>query len=165
MEYIPIAVIVNTHGLRGTVKVKSFTDFKELRYQKGQTLYIAYRDQKIPVTVQAFRSVKTVDYLDFEEYSDINLVEKFKGSELLLNRSDMHELEEDEFYYEELIGMIVYTDQLIGVVSEVRDLPQGQLLVIKKEKGQALVPFRKEFVKEVNKQDQTITLIEWEGLL
>ena len=35
MEYISIGKITNTHGLKGTLKVKSFTDFKEDRYKKG----------------------------------------------------------------------------------------------------------------------------------
>ena len=40
MELMTIGVVVNTHGLKGTVKVKSFTDFKEERYKKGTILYM-----------------------------------------------------------------------------------------------------------------------------
>jgi 16S rRNA processing protein RimM len=166
MEYITIGVIVNTHGLKGTLKVKSFTDFKEQRYQKGNTLYIAFQREYIPVTVDQYRTVKSLDYIDLKEFHNINEVEKYKGSELVMKADQKHELQEDEFYFDELVGMEVYTDQLIGTVTAVREVPQGELLVLKRPNNKdVLIPFRKEFVKEVNKQEAKITLLFWEGLL
>ncbi len=166
MELVTLGVIVNTHGLKGTVKVKSFTDFKNERYKKGNLLYIAFKNELIPVTVQSFKSVKTLEYIDFNEFMNINDVEKYKGSELKISSEKIHELDEDEFYYEELIGMDVYTTELIGECIDVREVPQGELLVVKREgKKDALIPFNKEFVKRVNKTDKQIILNEWEGLL
>lgn len=165
MSYVPIGVIVNTHGLNGTLKVKSFTDFKELRYQKGQTLYIAFRSEQIPVTVVSYRTHKGLDYLTFEEFTNINQCEQYKGSDLLMDKSQMQPLEEGEYYYEELIGMTVVGDQLHGVVVDVRELPRGELLVVDVDGTQVLIPFHKEFVKDVDQTTNTITIIEWEGLL
>ncbi len=166
MELITIGVIANTHGLRGTLKVKSFTDFKDERYKKGNTLYIAFKNELIPVTVQSFKSVKTVEHIDFVEFTNINQVEKFKGSELLISKDYVHELEEDEFYFDELVGMEVYTDTLIGTVKGVREVPQGELLEIDTgSKKITLIPFTKHFVKSVDKKANKIVLLEWEGLL
>ena len=167
MEYISIGKITNTHGLKGTLKVKSFTDFKEDRYKKGSLLYIAFKDEYIPVTVSQHRFVKTLDYLTFREYDDINMVEKYKGSFLMFNKEQARDLDNDEFYFEELIGLDVYTDDLlIGNCVDVREYPQGEILVVKRDnKKDALIPFRKEFVKEVNKELKRIYLINWEGLL
>ena len=167
MEYISIGKITNTHGLKGTLKVKSFTDFKEDRYKKGSLLYIAFKDEYIPVTVSLHRFVKTLDYLTFREYDDINMVEKYKGSFLTFNKEEAKTLDNDEFYFDELIGLDVYTDNLlVGKCEDVRDYPQGEILVVKREnKKNALIPFRKEFVKEVNKELKRIYLINWEGLL
>ena len=167
MEYVSIGKIVNTHGLKGTLKVKSFTDFKEDRYKKGNLLYISFKDEYIPVTVSSFRTVKTLDYLTFKEYDDINMIEKYKGSFLMFNKEEAKELEEDEFYFDELIGLDVYTDTLlVGKCIDIREYPQGEIIVVKRDdKKDALVPFRKEFVKEVNKKLKRIYLINWEGLL
>ncbi len=166
MELITIGVIVNTHGLKGTLKVKSFTDFKNERYKKGTLLYIAFRQELIPVTVKSFRTNKNLDLLDFDEFNDINECEKYKGSELRINAESKISLQEDEFLFNELIGLDVYTTQLVGSCIDVYEVPQGELLVVKRE-GQkdALIPFNKQFVKEVNKDENKITLIEWEGLL
>lgn len=166
MELTKVGIIVNTHGLGGTLKVKSFTDFKDERYKKNTTLYIAFKDELLPVTVDNFRTVKGIECINFKEFTNINECEKYKGSELFISQELIHELDEDEFYFEELIGMDVYTDELIGQVADVRELPQGELLEVKRAgKKDALIPFSKIFVKEVNKKERTITLLVWEGLL
>lgn len=166
MELMTIGVIVNTHGLKGTVKVKSFTDFKEERYKKGTTLYIAFKEELIPVTVDTFRTHKNLEYVDFKEFNNINEIEKFKGSDLKINSDAKHDLETDEFYYNELIGMDVFTDKLIGTCLDVREVPQGEILVVNTgSKKNALIPFNKHFVKEVNKKENKITLLQWEGLV
>lgn len=167
MEYISIGKIVNTHGLKGTLKVKSFTDFKKDRYKLGNLLYIAFKDEYIPVTISMFKTVKNLDHLAFKEFDDINMVEKYKGSFITFNKEEAQDLEIDEFYFEELIGLDVYTGiELVGTCSDIRDYPQGEILVVKRDnKKDALIPFRKEFVKEVDKDLKRIYLINWEGLL
>lgn len=166
MEMIKIGVITNTHGLKGTVKVKSFTDFKEERYKKGSPLYIFFKNEYIKVTVSKYKTVKTVEHIDFNEFTHINQVEGFKGCDLFMTADQKHDLEDDEFYFDELIGMEVMTDKVEGKVVEVRSLPQGEMLVIQREhKKNALIPFLKHFIKEVDKEKRIIYINEMEGLL
>ena len=147
MEYIKIGAIANTHGLKGTLKIKSFTDFKEERYKKGHTLYIFFKGEYIPVTIA---NVKTV-----------------KGLELFFSIDDIHEIkEEDTFYYTDLIGCEVITDTTIGIVIDIREYPQGEYLVIDTDqKKNVLVPFLKQFVNKVDTKNHKIYITEWEGLL
>lgn len=166
MEMIKIGVITNTHGLKGTVKVKSFTDFKEERYKKGSTLYIFFKNEYLPVTVTDYKTVKTVEHIDFKEFTHINQVEPLKGCDLFMTSDQKHSLKEDEFYFDELIGMEVYTNQSEGKVIEVRSLPQGEMLVVQRgHKKNALIPFLKHFIKHVDKQNKIIYIHEMEGLL
>lgn len=165
MSDVIIGTIVNTHGLKGTLKVKSFTDFKEIRYQQGTTLYIVFREQRIPVTVHQYRTVKGLDYIDFVEFTDINQCERYKGSNLVIDEDQQHELDTDEFYFDELIGMTVTAKNFTGTVTEVREVPRGEMLVVSSQNKSYLIPFLKEFVADVNKDTGVITLIEWEGLL
>ena len=164
MDYVTVGVIVNTHGLKGTLKVKSYTDFKDIRYQQGATLYIAFRGTLVPVTVSEHREVKGLDYLDFKEFTDINQCEIYKGFDLVIPKSAMHELQDDEFYFDELIGMNVKGTTMKGIVTDVREVPQGQLLVVDVDGKDVLIPFRKEFIESVDKQKGEITIIQWEGL-
>ncbi len=166
MELIIIGKIVNTHGLNGTVKVKSFTDFKDQRYHKGTPLYIAFERDYIQVTVSSYQEVNKVDLISFNEFNDISQVEKFKGCDLVIDKELIHKLEEDEFYFNQIIGMEVYNeDKMIGICIDIRDYPQGEVLVVKTNSKNTLIPFRKEFIKEINPKENKIYLIMWEGLL
>jgi ribosomal 30S subunit maturation factor RimM len=62
--------------------------------------------------------------------------------------------------------MEVYTDSLIGKVKGVREVPQGEILEVDtNSKKVTLIPFNKHFIKSVNKIENKIELLEWEGLV
>jgi len=164
MEFLTVGVIVNTHGLKGLLKVKSYTEFFEERYKKGITLYIDFKHEKIPVTVESYKSVKGLEHIQFVEFDDINQCEKYKGCELSIDRKHIHELPEDEYYFSELIGMDVYSDTRIGTCIDVREMPRSELLVVQTEDKEVLIPFNKEFIKSVDKKQRKIEIIMWEGL-
>lgn len=167
MEYIKIGAIANTHGLKGTLKIKSFTDFKDERYKKGNTLYIFFKNEYIPVTISSAKTVKGLEYIDFKELNHINETEKYKGSELFISADDVHDIvEKDAFYYTDLIGCEVVTDKPVGIVKDIREYPQGEYLVIDTEsKKKVLIPFLKQFVLKVDLDNKVIFIKEWEGLL
>ena len=79
MNQVIVGKIVNTHGIKGELKVKASTDFIEERFQKGATLYLEYQGQTIEMTVASHRFHKGHVLVTFENHRDINLVEKYKG--------------------------------------------------------------------------------------
>lgn len=165
MDTITVGRIIGTHGLKGTLKIKSFTDFADERYKKGNTLFIEHEDKLIPITIEGFRTHKGIDLVDVEEYRDINQVEKFKGSHVLIKESDRNTLEKDAFYFNELIGLEVYQEDYIGVVIDVRELPQGELLVVETSDKTVLIPFQKEFVVNVDIKEKRIDVDLLDGFL
>jgi len=167
MELVKIGVIVNTQGLKGTLKVKSFTDFKDERYRKGAQLFFLVKGEYLPVTVSSYREQKGLDYITFVEYNDINQVEKYRGCEIYFDKKLASDLEEDEFYFTELIGLDVFVgDMFIGVCEDVREYPQSEIIVVsRKDQSPVLIPFIKEFIAEVDKENKKIVVIEWDGLL
>ena len=78
MNQVIVGKIVNTHGIKGELKVKASTDFIEERFQKGATLYLEYQGQTIEMTVASHRFHKGHVLVTFENHRDINLVEKYK---------------------------------------------------------------------------------------
>ena len=165
METIEVGRIIGTHGLKGTLKIKSFTDFIEERYEKGTVLYIQFKDQMIPITVEGFRTHKNIELVDVAEIRDINEAEKFKGSFVVIKESARGSLEEDAYYFNELIGLEVYQSELIGIVSDVRDLPQGELLEVKTKNKTVLIPFQKEYVVKVDVKAKRIDVDLLDGFL
>src|SRR5699024_2283664 len=99
-----VGKIVNTHGVRGELKVIRITDFEE-RFTVGETLYVAKENvPPFPLTIDGHRINKGFDLVHFMDYDDINDVENFKGAYLQITGDQLTELDENEIYYHEIIG-------------------------------------------------------------
>ena len=75
MDYVLIGKIINTFGIRGELKVNSYTDFAKERFKKGSTVYVG--EKHLPFTVKGYREHKGFLLVSFKDHEDINLVEKY----------------------------------------------------------------------------------------
>lgn len=154
MSLFKVGTIVNTHGIRGEVRVVPITDFPEERFQVGEQLVI---DGKTPtnVVIKTARAHKQFILLSFEDLQDINLIEQYKGRDLLVDEADLNELaSDDEYYYHQIIGLTVIdqaTQQTLGKVSEILELPANDVWVVK-QKGadDLLLPNIKQVIEQVD---------------
>ncbi|EUJ21309.1 ribosome maturation factor RimM [Listeria aquatica] len=165
-----VGKIVNTHGLMGEVRVISRTDFKEARYEPGSQLFLFRKNEKEPVTliVKSHRTHKNFDLLTFEGYNGINQVENMKEGLLKVSEKDLDELEENAFYFHEIIGCTVYkTDGTeLGKITEILTPGANDVWVVKQEKGkELLIPYIADVVKDVDVQKKEIVIEPMEGLL
>ncbi|MCP3739070.1 ribosome maturation factor RimM [Rossellomorea sp. BNER] len=169
-KWFNVGKIVNTHGVRGEVRVISRTDFPEERYELGNTLYLfsSLQEEPLPLVVKSHRRHKNFDLLTFESYDNISQVESFKGSLLKVPEEQLSELEEGEFYFHEIIECQVITvdGQEIGVVKEILSTGANDVWVVKDNTNKEhLIPFIDDVVKEVNIDDKQIIIDPMEGLL
>jgi 16S rRNA processing protein RimM len=170
MEMFNVGKIVNTHGINGEVRVISKTDFADERYKKGNTLYIYmdYLKEPIEVIVATHRIHKNFDLLSFEGFSNVNDVERFKGSLLKVPESQLTDLAENEFYFHEIIGCVVKTNDgvEIGEVKEILTPGANDVWVVKDKAGkEILIPYIKDIVHTIDVKNKSITINPMEGLL
>ncbi|OQX94036.1 MAG: 16S rRNA processing protein RimM [Tenericutes bacterium 4572_104] len=167
MDYIKIGKIVNTRGIKGELKIHSLTDFQNDRYKKGNTIYIYYQNEYIPFKVKSYKKLKNMDYIVLDGFEDINKVEIYKNSDIFVLPEDEVSLSEDEYHISEIIDLKVYqNNEIIGKIKDVLSYPQGDYLkILLNNEKTSLIPFRNEFVIEVNLDKGFIEIIEMEGLL
>lgn len=81
-EELTVGRLVNTHGIRGEIKVLSHTDFPDVRFAAGKKLMVIPGDgsAKFEVTVESAREHKGMFIVKLKGYTNINEVEKYKGS-------------------------------------------------------------------------------------
>src|SRR5690625_913834 len=104
-----VGKIVNTHGIRGEVRVFRITDFDD-RFTIGNTLYVPKKNHDlIPLTIDGHRKHKQYDLLHFQDHDTIEDVEFLKGLYLKIKEEQLMELQENEFYYHEIIGCEMFT--------------------------------------------------------
>ncbi|MEH7345208.1 ribosome maturation factor RimM [Bacillus sp. JJ1532] len=169
-KWFNVGKIVNTHGIRGEVRIISKTDFADERYKSGNRLFLFMPQSKSPLelTVKSHRTHKNFDLVTFDGYNNINQVENMKGGILKVPESQLGALDEDEFYYHEIIGCIVTTidGEEIGKISEVLSPGANDVWVIKGKGGkEILIPYIESVVKEVNVNAKMVIIDPIEGLL
>ncbi|MBM7712912.1 ribosome maturation factor RimM [Enterococcus xiangfangensis] len=168
-NYYKVGKIVNTHGIRGEVRVISTTDFTEERYQVGEQLFL-FRDKQevLPLTIASYRRHKNFDLLSFEGYPNINDVEVFRDGILKISEKQLGELDEHEYYYHEIIGLTVIDeeDKEIGKITEILSPGANDVWVVKcKGQKDALLPYIESVVKAVDLTAGTVRVEIPEGLL
>ena len=168
-EFLNVGKIVNTHGIRGEVRVISQTDFPEERYRKGQRLTL-FRENKAPLelTVAGHRKHKNFDLLTFEGYPTINDVEPLRDGILKVSKDELSELTENEYYYHEIIGLTVIDAQAreLGKIKEILSPGANDVWVVqRKGKKDALIPYIESVVKQIDLDKGEVHIEIPEGLL
>lgn len=150
---VQMAVIGAPHGIRGEVRVKTFTgdpmalgDYGPLQTADGRTF-----------TVAAIRPAKNVVVVRFREIGSREAAEAVTGTELFIDRSALpDDLEEDEFYHADLIDLAVRdeTGAVIGKVVAIQNFGGGDIVEIALAgRRTAMVPFTLAAIPEISVRD------------
>jgi len=153
-----IGDIVNTHGIKGELRILSDFKFKEAVFKENQKLYIGKRKQE--VVIKTYRKHKVFDMVTFVDVDSINDAIAFKGDEVFVKRED---LIIDGYVDEDIIGLDVYNeDKFVGVVEDIIKNKQ-EILLIKNNNKTYMVPFVEQLV-EVDLKNKKIVVQTIEGL-
>lgn len=153
-ERVCLGAIVGVHGIKGEVKVKSFTEVDTDIDQYG---VLESEDGSKKFQIKVVGHSKEILRVKIKGVDDRNLAETYVGNGLYVKRSLLPETSEDEFYYEDLIGLIVKqpdSEEIIGNVNAIYNFGAGDLLEIKMNDGTTeMQPFSQKYVPVVNIKD------------
>ena len=166
---LKVGKIVNTHSLKGEVKVISSTDFEEERFKKGSKLLITRGNQLIrEVVVQSYRNHKNFLLVKFEGIDSVEEAEKLKNLQIKIDSDEVGELEENEFYFHEIIGCEVFdeNDKNLGEIIDILTPGANDVWVIKGENGkEILIPYIEDVVKKIDITSKKVNIEVMEGLI
>ena len=156
MKYIYIGDLINTHGIKGEVRINSDFKYKDAVFKKGIPLYLGKRKEK--EIINTYRVHKNYDMVTFDGIDNINDVIVYKGDAVYANRND---IKIDGYFDEDLIGLDVYTSSCIGKVEYILKSKAHDILVLDTGK---MIPNISEFVKQIDLNDKKIIVEKVEGL-
>ena len=166
---LKVGKIVNTHSLKGEVKVISSTDFEEERFKKGSKLLITRGNQLIrEVVVESYRNHKNFLLVKFEGIDSVEEAEKLKNLQIKIDSTEVGELEENEFYFHEIIGCEVFdeNDKNLGEIIDILTPGANDVWVIKGENGkEILIPYIEDVVKKIDITSKKVNIEVMEGLI
>ena len=159
-KYLETGRIVNTHGVRGEVKIQPWADSPDFLLD-FDSLYI---DGK-PLRVLSARVHKGCVIAALEGIGDVNEAMRYKGKTVYIDREDA-QLPPGGYFIQDILGARVVTEdgQEIGLLKEVLDLPGNDVYVVQTPQREVLIPVVSQFVLRTDAQEGVITVRMMEGL-
>lgn len=162
MKYVLIGRLVNTHGLKGEVRILSSFKYKDKVFKNGMKIYIG--KDKVCEKITGYRYHKIFDMITMEGYNDINQVLKYKGDYVFVNKEDIILLE-NEYLDEDIVGLSVYVDdRLLGVVKRIEKHSVNEILVIKNDEKSYLVPYNFDIILSIDLEKKKMCVKNIVGL-
>ena len=157
MEFINIGKIVNTHGIKGELRILSDFRHKDKVFKKGMKFYVG--KEKEEFIVNSYRFHKIFDMVTFEGFTNINEVLYLKGRQVYINKEDLV-LDDGEVYIEDLIGYdVIIGEKTLGKVTGVMyNSKANDILKV----GDILIPYVKDLIIKI--EDNKIYYKEIGGL-
>ena len=166
-DLLQVGAILDTHGLRGEVKVFPTTDDAH-RYDDLREVELCTKDGSyVHLEVERVRYSKNLVIVKFKNYNHINDIEQYKKCNLYVTREHAVKLEKDEYFVADLIGLTAKSDEgeLLGQITDVLSTGANDVYVIRKEGGgELLVPAMRECVREICIQEGRMVLHLLPGL-
>ncbi len=154
MNRIVLGKYVNTHGIKGEIRLKSNFLYKEKVFKIGNEIII---DK--PYIINSYRIHKGYDMVTLKGIHSINDIIGLKGSLVYIDRDKY--LDESEYLDSDLIGFKVYCDnKFIGNITDIRELSRNKKLI---EINNKLIPF--ELIINVDIKNKIVNINYLEGLI
>lgn len=160
MDYIKIGKIVNTHGIKGEVRLLSKFPYKDKVFVKDMNIYI---DKKYKEVISSYRKHKNFDMITLVGYYNINDVLKYKGLNVYVNKDDIR-LDSNKYLDEDIIGSnVIYKGINVGVIKDIERYDKYSLLVILGKK-EYLIPYNDNLIDNIDINNKNVYIKDIDGL-
>jgi 16S rRNA processing protein RimM len=159
--------LVKTQGMKGEVRVSS-PGREALAQSRGRAVYLEDPEgNRKAFTVTASRPLREMTVLAFHEVQSIEEAQKLIGCSVYVKKADLNPLPPDEFYWYQLQGIRVETEdgKFLGILEEVFPTGSNDVFVVRREGKEILLPATDEVVARVNLQEKIMVIHPLEGLL
>jgi 16S rRNA processing protein RimM len=158
------------HGLKGDLTLFPITDDPETVFAPGRAVWLVGLGGETvagPVTIERSRSYHREWLVKFEGADRREAIDPWRGLFLAVPAGELAPPEGDEVYLHELDGFAVRLpdETPLGLISAVYELPAGLMIEVQGPKREFLLPYKKEFVQQVDRAGRRLVVTPPEGLI
>ncbi len=170
MKTVVVGRFRKPHGLKGDCTLFPLTDTPESVFAPGREVWLVDLGGETlagPFTVERSRSYHREWLVKFAGVESRDALDPFRGSLLGVPQETLGPLADDEVYLHELDGFSVRLADgtPLGLVSAVYELPAGLMIEVQGPKREFLLPYKKEFVRQVDRAGRRLVVTPPEGLI
>ena len=164
-EFIPVGKISGVFGIKGWMKIFSFTDPRQniLNYSP---LYLSRKGEWVEVKVSNGRMQGKGVVISFADITEPAQVLPLIGAELAISEQQLKPTAKDEFYWSDLIGLTVVNvhDEILGIVDNLLETGAHDVLLVKDKEHatERLIPFVMDEIVELVDLDSKLIRVDWE---
>ena len=159
MDLVYVGKIVNTHGIKGELRIRSDFEKKELVFYPGNKIIIEDEEH----TIRTYRYHKIFDMITIDELDNINDVLCYLGKKVYVSRDSL-KLKDKEYLLSDLVGLnVVFNDTVYGIVKDYSS-DINPLIKVEYEKNY-YIPINSEYIKTVDLENKKIIVENIEGLI
>ena len=163
-----LGYVIKTHGLHGELSIMLDVDFPEA-YENLESVFVATSGSQtlIPFFVEHIAIRQNKALIKFEEVDTIEQAETLLKASLYLPLDSLPPLEDDQFYYHEIIGFTVEDREqgTLGVVQDVYESTGQDMIVVRYQEKEVLIPIDPDIVPRVDKARSIVHVVLPDGLL
>lgn len=165
-DMLQVGAITSTHGLQGEVKVFPTTDDPK-RYSQLKEVWLDTGKEMLELEIQRVKYFKQFVIVKFKGIDRIEDVERYVKKSLYVTRENAVELEEDEYFIADLIGLNVIDEdgKKLGTLSDVLATGANDVYVVTEGDSEILIPAIGDCILEVNVEDGFMKVHLLEGLV
>ncbi|HIX55624.1 MAG TPA: ribosome maturation factor RimM [Candidatus Sphingobacterium stercoripullorum] len=166
-EKIIVGQISRTRGLKGEVQI--YFDHPEYQDIAYDFIWVEMPGSPVPFKVRKIKVMANrTAFVFFEDVKHIKDAEGLVGKKVFINKEELPVREDDEFYFEDLVGFQVidfHNNDKLGEIIEVEELPQQYVATVKADELTWMCPLNEDFIEEIRESEEEIVLNLPDGLL
>lgn len=150
-KYLECGKIINTHGVRGAVKIESWCDTPDVVCSL-EKMYYKKNDEYLPIKVEKASIHKGCALVYFEGIDTMEKAQLMKNRVVYADRDDI-EIGDDRVFVADIIGLDVFDERngnKLGVLTDLIESPASDIFCVKTENKEVLVPAVDEFIGHID---------------
>lgn len=161
-----LGYVLKTHGVQGEVTFVLDVDEPD-EYTELDSVFIEMNGKLVPFFIESIQIQKDRAIVRLEDVNSLQKAENVVGSSLYLPLDNLPDLDEDQFYFHEIVGYQVVDEKQgkLGMVENVYELPRQDLIAMRYQNKEVLIPITDDIVTGVNRESQEIYVGLPDGLL
>ena len=167
-DFIVIGRISKPHGVKGEIRIDYFNPENPQCFSHYQMIFLQGDEKSLhPYRLLAVRPHKKFILIQLEGIRSRAEAEQLKGKVVLVDPAELPPLDEDEYYWQDILGMRVVseTGEDMGTVKEIVPTGSNDVYVVWKEAQEFLIPATKDVIISIDMEGRTIVIRPLEGLL
>jgi 16S rRNA processing protein RimM len=165
---IVIGRVSRPHGMKGEIRIEYFNPEDPNFFSRYQMIFIqGDKESPRPYRPIAVRPHKKFVLAQLEGVRTREEAEQLKGKVVLVDAAELPPLDADEYYWHEILGMRVVTENGgdVGKITEIVPTGSNDVYVVREGEKESLIPAIKDVILSIDKKARTIIIRPFEGLL